>query len=38
LIGLGERLELAGGELHHGVAADGDFVLAATLPWERRAR
>jgi signal transduction histidine kinase len=35
LIGLGERVELAGGELRHGVAADGDFVLTATLPWER---
>ena len=38
LIGLGERVELAGGTLRHQVAADGDFVLAATLPWERRAR
>ncbi len=38
LIGLSERVELAGGELRHGVADDGDFVLAATLPWERRAR
>ena len=38
LIGLGERVELAGGELRHEVAADGDFVLAATLPWERRPR
>jgi signal transduction histidine kinase len=38
LIGLGERVELAGGELHTDVAESGDFVLAATLPWERRAR
>jgi signal transduction histidine kinase len=38
LIGLGERVELAGGELRTEVAEDGDFVLAATLPWERRAR
>ncbi|MBS1677463.1 MAG: sensor histidine kinase [Actinobacteria bacterium] len=38
LIGLGERVELAGGELRTEVAAGGDFVLAATLPWERRAR
>ena len=38
LIGLGERVELVGGELHHDVAAGGDFVLTATLPWERRAR
>jgi signal transduction histidine kinase len=36
LIGLGERVELVGGELRHQVAADGDFVLRATLPWERR--
>jgi signal transduction histidine kinase len=34
LIGLGERVELAGGELRHGCEA-GDFVLTATLPWER---
>jgi signal transduction histidine kinase len=38
LIGLGERVDLAGGELRHEFAADGDFVLAATLPWERRPR
>jgi signal transduction histidine kinase len=38
LIGLGERVGLAGGELRHGVVAGGDFVLTATLPWERRAR
>ncbi|MFT3866153.1 MAG: histidine kinase [Solirubrobacterales bacterium] len=38
LIGLGERVELAGGELRHEVAGDGDFVLTATLPRERRAR
>jgi signal transduction histidine kinase len=38
LIGLGERVALTGGELRHGLAADGDFFLAATLPWERRAR
>jgi signal transduction histidine kinase len=38
LIGLGERVELAGGELRTEVAEGGDFVLAATLPWERRAR
>jgi signal transduction histidine kinase len=36
LIGLGERVELVGGELRHEVLADGDFVLLATLPWERR--
>jgi signal transduction histidine kinase len=36
LIGLAERVGLVGGELRHEVAADGDFVLAATLPWERR--
>jgi signal transduction histidine kinase len=38
LIGLGERVDLAGGELRHQYAADGDFVLTATLPRERRAR
>jgi signal transduction histidine kinase len=38
LIGLGERVELTGGELRHEFAAGGDFVLAATLPLERRAR
>ena len=38
LIGLGERVTPAGGELRHGLAADGDFVLAATLPWRRRQR
>lgn len=37
LIGLGERVDLVGGELRHG-DGDGDFVLAATLPWERRPR
>jgi signal transduction histidine kinase len=35
LIGVGERVELAGGELRHGREAGGDFVLSATLPWER---
>lgn len=38
LIGLGERVELVGGDLRHEIAADGDFVLTATLPWERRPR
>jgi signal transduction histidine kinase len=38
LIGLGERVGLAGGELRHQIAADGDFVLAATLPRDRRPR
>jgi signal transduction histidine kinase len=33
LIGLGERVALAGGELAHGPDASGDFVLRATLPW-----
>lgn len=33
LIGLHERVELAGGELQHGLAPAGDFVLRATLPW-----
>jgi signal transduction histidine kinase len=38
LIGLGERVGLAGGELRHGYDSAGDFVLTAALPWERRAR
>jgi signal transduction histidine kinase len=33
LIGLGERVALAGGALQHGPDAAGDFVLRATLPW-----
>jgi signal transduction histidine kinase len=33
LIGLGERVALAGGELEHGPDAEGDFALRATLPW-----
>ena len=32
LIGLAERVGLAGGALEHGVDAQGDFVLRATLP------
>jgi signal transduction histidine kinase len=35
LIGIGERVALAGGELRAEGAESGDFVLAATLPWER---
>ncbi len=33
LIGLNERVALAGGVLHHGTDVAGDFVLRATLPW-----
>ena len=33
LIGLSERVALAGGELQHGPDATGDFVLRAMLPW-----
>jgi signal transduction histidine kinase len=33
LIGLAERVALAGGQLRHGPDARGDFVLSATLPW-----
>jgi signal transduction histidine kinase len=33
LIGLAERVALAGGRLEHGPAADGAFVLRAMLPW-----
>jgi signal transduction histidine kinase len=32
LIGLAERLALVGGELEHGMTADGGFVLRATVP------
>jgi signal transduction histidine kinase len=33
LVGLAERVALAGGELEHGPDGAGDFVLRATLPW-----
>ncbi|MFG3440579.1 sensor histidine kinase [Nonomuraea sp. NPDC047897] len=33
LIGLTERVELAGGTLEHGPRPDGDFRLRAWLPW-----
>jgi signal transduction histidine kinase len=33
LVGLAERVELAGGELEHGPDATDDFILRATLPW-----
>jgi len=33
LIGLAERVALAGGELEHGPDEHGDFVLRAILPW-----
>ena len=33
LVGLAERVDLAGGELEHGPDATGDFALRATLPW-----
>ena len=33
LVGLAERVSLAGGELTHGPNEDGDFVLRARLPW-----
>jgi signal transduction histidine kinase len=33
LVGIAERVELAGGTLDFGPAADGAFVLRATLPW-----
>jgi signal transduction histidine kinase len=32
LVGLGERVALAGGALEHGPDRDGDFLLRATLP------
>jgi signal transduction histidine kinase len=33
LVGLAERVSLAGGQLEHGTNERGDFVLRATLPW-----
>ena len=33
LIGLAERVALAGGQLRHGPDESGDFVLRATIPW-----
>lgn len=33
LIGLAERVELAGGSLEHGITRDGDFRVHAWLPW-----
>jgi signal transduction histidine kinase len=33
LIGLAERVRLAGGEIDHEVAPDGEFLLRALLPW-----
>lgn len=35
LVGLGERVALAGGALEYGPDADGDFLLRATLPLPR---
>ncbi|MCA1698794.1 MAG: sensor histidine kinase, partial [Actinobacteria bacterium] len=37
LVGLAERVTLAGGELEHGVDPDGAFVLRARLPRDSRA-
>lgn len=34
LIGLGERVQIAGGELSSQALADGGFALVAALPWE----
>jgi signal transduction histidine kinase len=35
LIGLAERVTLAGGELEHGPRPGGTFVVRATLPWAK---
>ena len=35
LVGLTERVELAGGSLRYGVEASGDFVLQVALPWRQ---
>jgi signal transduction histidine kinase len=37
LIGLTERVRLAGGEIGHTISADGEFVLRAWLPWPAEA-
>ena len=34
LVGLAERVALAGGALEHGAGPDGSFVVRAWLPWE----
>jgi signal transduction histidine kinase len=33
LVGLTERVRLAGGELDHAISADGEFRLSARIPW-----
>jgi signal transduction histidine kinase len=33
LVGLSERIDLAGGTLEHGPDGKGAFLLRATLPW-----
>jgi len=33
IIGLTERVGLAGGDLEHGVTSAGEFRLRASLPW-----
>ncbi len=38
LIGLAERVEIAGGSFRHGPDAAGDFLLRAVLPLEGAAR
>jgi signal transduction histidine kinase len=38
LIGLAERVSLAGGRIEHGVTPCGEFRLAAWLPWPKAAR
>ena len=35
LLGLAERTAASHGRFHHGLTADGDFILRAWLPWER---
>ena len=34
LLGLAERVALAGGRIHHGVDTSGGFVVRAWIPWE----
>lgn len=35
LVGLAERAAASHGRFHHGLTADGDFILRAWLPWQR---
>ncbi|MFE4214106.1 sensor histidine kinase [Streptomyces sp. NPDC056844] len=38
LLGLTERVTLAGGQLDHGTTSDGGYILTARIPWPDRQR